>query len=39
MGASGAGAGGSDEGFKNSVETRNKKANEKKEVLQIIKES
>ena len=28
MGASGAGAGGSDEGFKNSVETRNKKAND-----------
>jgi len=27
MGASGAGAGGSDEGFKNSVETKNKKAN------------
>ena len=29
MGAGGAGAGGSDDGFKNSVETRNKKANEK----------
>ena len=29
MGASGAGAGGSDAGFQNSVETRNKKANEK----------
>ena len=28
MGASGAGAGGSDDGFKNSVETRNKKAND-----------
>ena len=29
MGAGGAGAGGSDAGFQNSVETRNKKANEK----------
>tara|TARA_Y200000002_G_C22528389_1_gene598681 strand:- start:125 stop:517 length:393 start_codon:yes stop_codon:yes gene_type:complete len=29
MGASGAGASGSDAGFQNSVETRNKKANEK----------
>ncbi len=28
MGASGAGAGGSDAGFQNSVETRNKKAND-----------
>ena len=28
MGAGGAGAGGSDDGFKNSVETRNKKAND-----------